>query len=106
MGQLEDFQNLLPVLDDYNIQLIAISPDNEATTKNTSRRFGQSYIFLSDTDRNVANELGIRSDENLPHPSLFLVATDGTLLWYYAHQDHKTRPSSLQMKRLLDKLFK
>ena len=106
MGQLEDFQNLLPVLDDYNIQLLAISPDNEATTKNTSRRFGQSYIFLSDIDRKLTSELGIRSNENLPHPSLFIVATDGTLLWYYAHQDHKTRPSSRQMKQLLDKLFK
>ena len=106
ISQLEDFQNLLPVLDDYNIQLLAISPDNEATTKNTSRRFGQSYIFLSDIDRKLTSELGIRSNENLPHPSLFIVATDGTLLWYYAHQDHKTRPSSRQMKQLLDKLFK
>jgi peroxiredoxin len=106
ISQLEDFQSLLPVLDDYNIQLLAISPDNEATTKNTSRRFGQSYIFLSDIDRNVADELGIRSDENLPHPSLFIVATDGSLLWYFVHTNHKARPSSQQVRKLLDDLFK
>jgi peroxiredoxin len=106
MGQLEDYQNLLQVLDDYNIQLIAISPDSEATTKNTSHRFGQSYIFLSDTDRQVAEELGIRSDENLPHPSLFVVATDGSLLWYFVHTNHKARPSSQQVRKLLDDLFK
>lgn len=106
ISQLEDFQGLLPVLNEYDIQLLAISPDNEATTKNTSRRFGQGYIFLSDTNRKITSELGIHSDKDLPHPSLFIVAKDGTLLWYYTSQDYKSRPSSLQMKQLLDQLFK
>ena len=45
ISQLEDWQNLLPLLADYNIQLLAISPDDAATTENTARRFWSKLYF-------------------------------------------------------------
>jgi peroxiredoxin len=101
IGQLEDYQSLLPLLQKYDIQLLAISPDDQATTQNTQRKFGQDYLFLSDKDLSVTRNYGIRSAENLPHPALFLVDKEGVLRWYYTSQDYKTRPSPEQVERVL-----
>lgn len=105
ISQLKDLQNLLPSLEEFGVQLIAISPDTVATTQNTARRFGQNYIFLSDEDRSLINKLGIRSNKNLPHPAIFIVDQKGILRWYYANSDYKTRPTSEQMKIVLQQLF-
>lgn len=105
ISQLKDLQNLLPTLEEHGVQLIAISPDTVATTENTARRFGQNYIFLSDTNRSLIDRLGIRNQSNLPHPAIFIVDQEGLLRWYYANSDYKTRPTSSQMKTVLEKLF-
>jgi len=46
IDQLSDYQALLPELDKYNIQLVAISPDNLVSMNNTKRRFGQKLCFF------------------------------------------------------------
>jgi len=105
MDQLSDYQALLPELEKYNIQLIAISPDDLSSMRNTSRRFGQSYIFLSDKNLQVTTRYGIGNSKNLPHPSLFLLDKEGVLLWYYASTDHKVRPSAQQVEGIIKALF-
>jgi peroxiredoxin len=105
MDQLSDYQTLLPELEKYNIQLIAISPDDLSSMQNTSRRFGQSYIFLSDKNLQVTTRYGIGNSKKLPHPSLFLVDKEGVLLWYYASTDHKVRPSAQQVEGIIKNLF-
>ena len=106
ISQLEDYQNLLPLLEQYNIQLLAISPDDVATARNTQRRLGQDYIFLSDSKREVVNLLGVGNEANLPHPAIFVVDKKGDLRWYYASVDHKVRPTAPQVEMILNDLFK
>jgi len=105
MDQLDNYQSLLPELENLNIRLLAISPDDSKAIQNTRRRFGQDYTFLSDADREVIRRYGIISSENLPHPALFLIDEHGVLRWYYASSDHKTRPSSAQVDRIIRKIF-
>lgn len=105
VDQLVDYQTLLPELEKYNIQLLAISPDNIASTENTQRKFGQNYVFLSDENLKVTRLYGIGNEKNLPHPSLFLIDKQGVLLWYYASKDHSTRPSAAQVEEIIQKLF-
>ena len=105
VDQLTDYQTLLPELEKYNIQLVAISPDKLASVENTQRKFGQSYVFLSDIDLKVTRQYGIGNQKNLPHPALFLINKQGKLVWYYASKDHEARPSSEQVEAIIQTLF-
>lgn len=105
MDQLDNYQRLLPELEKYDIQLIAISPDNLTAMKNTQRKFGQSYIFLSDNDLKVTHQYGIGNASSLPHPSLFLINKSGVLEWYYASSDHNTRPTASQVEKIIQQIF-
>lgn len=105
VDQLTDYQTLLPELEKYNIQLVAISPDKLASVENTQRKFGQSYVFLSDKDLKVTRQYGIGNQKNLPHPALFLINKQGKLVWYYASKDHEARPSSAQVEVIIQSLF-
>lgn len=103
--QLEDYQSLLPELEKYNIQLIAISPDARVSVENTQRKFGRSYLFLSDQDLQVTKKYGIGNEKDLPHPALFLVNQQGELAWFYASSDHTARPSAEQVEMIVKELF-
>jgi len=105
VDQLEDYQSLLPELEKYNIQLIAISPDARASIENTQRKFGRSYLFLSDQDLQITRKYGIGNKKDLPHPAIFLIDKEGTLVWYYASKDHKARPSAVQVEKIIQKSF-
>jgi peroxiredoxin len=105
MSQMEDLQALLPLLKDFNIRLVAVSPDPVATVKNTERRFGKDYLFLSDPDLKVIRQFGIENEKQLPHPSIFLVDSEGILLWYYSSADYKVRPTASQLKEILEAKF-
>ena len=105
IGQLSDYQSLLPELDKFNIQILAISPDNLASMKNTKRRFSQNYVFLSDAALKTSIQYGIGNENRLPHPSLFLIDKKGVLLWYYASANHKVRPSAVQVESIIKELF-
>ena len=105
MDQLDNYQALLPELEKYKIQLIAVSTDNKSSIKNTSRRFGQKYIFLSDKDLVVTRQYGIGNEKNLPHPALFLIDRQGNLIWYYASRDFKVRPTARQVEAIIKARF-
>ncbi len=106
LDQLDNYQALLPELEKYNLQLIAISPDNVSTMKNTQRKFGHDYILLSDSDLSTIREYGIGNDINLPHPSLFLIDKKGILKWYYSSIDHKVRPTADQVDVIIHTFMK
>ncbi len=105
MDQLDNYQALLPELEKHQIQLIAISTDDESAIKNNSRRFGQKYIFLSDRNLAVTRQYGIGNKNNLPHPALFLVDKQGDLIWYYASSDYKVRPTAGQVEAIIKNKF-
>jgi len=93
MDQLDNYQALLPELEKYEVQLLAISPDEKSALQSTRRRFGQRYIFLSDADLTVAGRYNVGNDKNLPHPSLFLIAS------------HKVRPTASQVEAIIRQTF-
>ncbi|HED32842.1 MAG TPA: redoxin domain-containing protein [Gammaproteobacteria bacterium] len=105
MDQLDNYQALLPELEKYEVQLLAISPDEKSALQSTRRRFGQRYIFLSDADLSVAGRYNVGNDKNLPHPSLFLIDREGRLIWYYASTSHKVRPTASQVEAIIRQKF-
>ncbi|VAW65416.1 Alkyl hydroperoxide reductase subunit C-like protein [hydrothermal vent metagenome] len=105
MDQLDTYQALLPELEKYQIQLLAISPDGKSAIEHTSRRFGQSYIFLSDEGLAVAKRYNVGNAKGLPHPSLFLIDRQGKLVWYYASTNHKVRPTARQVEAIIRQKF-
>jgi len=105
MDQLDDYQALLPELEKYNVQLLAISPDGQSAIQSTRRRFGQKYIFLSDEALVVAAKYNVGNDKNMPHPSLFLIDREGRLIWYYASTSHKVRPTARQVEAIIEQKF-
>lgn len=95
-----------------NYQVIAISPDSPGKLKSTTEKQSLNYGLYSDasgaliTSMGLAfkapdryeNRLGNYSDGQnpgiLPVPSLFVVDTDGTILFEYINPDYKQRISA------------
>ncbi|MBU2883153.1 peroxiredoxin family protein [Psychrosphaera sp. B3R10] len=102
IDQFSTIQPVLPQLKQYNVKLVAVSPDQQSAAQNTQRKFGQDYTFLMDTDLQVTKQYGINSEEGLPHPAVFLIKQAPTLsesevAWYYVSTDHTTRPTGEQL---------
>lgn len=102
VSNLESFEAVLPELAEKNVQLIGISPDSVSTNKNTQRQFGQNYLFLSDQGLNVSQLYGIKRNEKVPHPALFLIKQDGTIAWFHASKNVKVRPTGKQMLKVIE----
>lgn len=105
IDQLESFEAVLPELKSYNTRLVAISPDNQATIKNTQNQFGQNYLFLSDPELKFIDSLGLKSDESTPHPATILLKKGGEVVWFYVDDDFKTRPTGVQIRTVMQKFL-
>jgi peroxiredoxin len=105
VSHLEDIQNLFPTLDRYNVQLLAISPDDIKKSTQLALKFNKPYVFLSDKNLKVANQYGVKRNKKLPHPAVFLIDREGKLLWYHIDQQYRTRASAIQLKKILQEAF-
>ncbi|EWH08398.1 alkyl hydroperoxide reductase [Catenovulum agarivorans DS-2] len=105
VNQLESFEAVLPELKNHNTRLVAISPDDEATTKNTQKQFGQGYLFLTDPELKFIDSLGLKKDQTTPHPATILVKKGGEVVWFYVDKDYKTRPTGEQIRTVLQKFL-
>lgn len=101
MDQLDSIKAVLPELKQYGVQLIAVSPDDVATSQNTRRQFGQGFLFWSDAGGNAMKAYGIDRDDGLPHPAVYLIGKGGELKWYYASKDYKKRPTGEQLIQVI-----
>lgn len=101
MDQLDSIKAVLPELKQYGVQLIAVSPDDVATSQNTRRQFGQGFLFWSDASGNAMKAYGIDRDDGLPHPAVYLIGKGGELKWYYASEDYKKRPTGEQLIQVI-----
>lgn len=111
IDQLDGLQAVLPELQQYNVKLIAISPDDEATIQNTKRKFGQNYTFLSDKNLTASQLYGITKNEKLPHPAVYLISKQNSdkkskIEWMYVSKDHTKRPSGKQLLEKAKAVFK
>ncbi len=93
----------------FGYQLIAISPDAPKKLTNTIDKNDLSYSLYSDSDGKLMTEMGIAfqapkryggvlskySDNKnlgvLPVPSLFILDTDGTILYEFINPNYKRR---------------
>lgn len=104
IGHMDDIQSLLPELTTLGYQLLAISPDDIDGLKSMADRLENPYLFLSDPELNTIDAYGVRKDEELPHPAVIIVDTEGRVQWFYIGEDFKQRPSASQLRRVLTRL--
>ena len=102
VSHLDDIQSLFPVLDQHGVQLLAISPEDAEASAKLAKKFEQPYRFVSDSELVITDAYGIRRDEELPHPAVFLIDREGKIVWYYVGEDYKQRPSSSQLRQVIE----
>ncbi len=110
---------LVEIEDDLNaagIQMLAIGMDQPSKIKETPNRESMHYTLLSDSDAAAAEAFGIaftvpdelvkkykeeyqvdleaasgRTHHKLPHPSVFVVNTNGVIQFAHVNEDYKQR---------------
>jgi peroxiredoxin len=82
----------------YNI--IAISYDSIESQKKFSDKYGFKYTLLSDEGSEIIKAFGILNEEmkegssyyGVPHPAIYVVGADGTILNILKEEGYKARP--------------
>ena len=105
-------------------QIIAVSPDSPSELKKSVEKNELSYDLYSDSDGKLISEMGIAfqapekyssmllkysDDKNarlLPVPSLFVIDTDGTILFEYISPNYKNRITESLLLSVLKDLNK
>lgn len=131
--QLQAYQGDLEKFDQYNAQLVAISPEqpqnanetimaNELTfevlsdyNNDVARAYNLIWVIPSDmrekfyswleskTGKNLASYNGLESDE-LPIPATFVIAQDGTITYMFKNENYKIRAANEEILAALEKL--
>lgn len=102
LGQLKKYYRNFQ---DRGIRIIAVSVDSPALNARLRRRLGADYMFLSDPDLSLIDNLGIRhrrTNDNvdaLAVPAQFLVDGQGVIGWLYRTATWRQR---LPHKRVLE----
>lgn len=114
--QLGQLQSIESDIIELGYQIIAVSPDRPELLKKHADEKGIKYLILSDSDMTAAKSFGIAfkldeaivtkyrssygidvegdSDHKhhlLPVPSVFLIGTDGVILFSYVNPNYKVR---------------
>lgn len=76
-------QNNYAKIQAADAELIAISSDNENTTKTTVKNENLKFLVLSDKDRNTISEYNVvdRNNKRIARPASFIIKKDGTVAW-------------------------
>ena len=118
---------LIEIQDDLQAagyQLLAVSIDQPSKLKETPKHDDLGYTLLSDSDATAAEAFGIaftvpddlvtkykndyqidleaasgKMHHKLPHPSVFVVSTDGTIQYAHVNEDYKVR---LEPEKILE----
>ena len=107
---------------DAGFQILAVSPDSPENLNKILDKNEIQYTLLSDSHGELIKAMGIaykasflfenfRSKgatgeklELMPVPSLFIVGTDGTILYEYVNPDYKVRMSGEELLKVLPTL--
>jgi peroxiredoxin len=105
-------------------QIVGISPDNYKTLQSNRTYNDSSYSVYSDSSATLIQAVGIgyktplatkgyiaskskyKATDVLPVPSVFVLDTDGKILFEYINPDYKTRLSSEMLLAILKSLKK
>ena len=102
VSHLDDIQNLFPTLKAQGVQLLAISPDPTVDSQELAAKFNQPYVFVTDQDLAIANAYGVQRDESIPHPTVVLINKEGIVVWFYASENYRQRPSAEQLQQVIE----
>ena len=108
-------EDLLPILDDLGIRLIAISPQRPDKSLSTQEKNELSFVVLSDPGNQIATALGVLTEHSeevravqraigvnvaesnhdgthtVPIPTVAIIDSGGTVRWIDIHPDYSTR---------------
>lgn len=105
VSHMEDITTVLPELEAKGVEVVAISPDDIANLKTMAGRLNNPYTFLSDPKLVATNAYGVQKNSKLPHPSVVIVDAAGVVQWFYVGEDYKTRPSSSQVLKVVNRIM-
>ena len=115
MGQLREIESKLTAL---GYQIVVISPDRPEKIQEFTAKNEYDYTLLSDSDLKAASALGVafrvsdkmfealqsynldiedasgKTHHLLPVPSVFIVDTEGVILFEYVNPDYRVRIDS------------
>jgi peroxiredoxin len=82
---------------DLGVRLFAVSVDPPQASEALRQRLGIDFTFLSDSDGEVLDLLGIRhrrarrDGEDIAYPAQILVDQGGTVRWVYSADSYRVR---------------
>lgn len=111
---LKGFQNILPEIQEFGANLVAVSPEKPDKSLSTKEKANLEFEVLSDPQSRVAEAYGLafkmsqatvkrgRYDQWLPSfnddprlvlpvPATYVISQDGTILWAFLEADYKLR---------------
>ncbi|PSW15782.1 hypothetical protein C9J01_01840 [Photobacterium rosenbergii] len=127
--ELEMFDEMKPVFDDYNVKVIAISGDTPEATRAHQKRDNLSHLLLSDPELNIIKQYGVEHHKafggdatpakkvlGLPFPTKMkyrsmaiptsiLVDEHGTIIWIDQSEDVRMRANEKLINRVLLSAF-
>lgn len=119
---LAELQEIEQDILDMGFQIVAISPDSPEKLKESVSKNKLNYSLYSDADMSMATSFGLAfqapekysdmliersSDKNsglLPVPAVFVIGTDGKILFEYINPNYDTRISGEMLKAVLSTL--
>jgi peroxiredoxin len=112
MEQLGKLKSLLTKQQKEKVQILAVSVDNHEESKKfgemLSKRFDGEFDFplLEDKDHKVIDRYGIFNPDGKgwPHPSTFVIDTQGVVRWKFIETRPEKRPSNQQIVAELRKI--
>lgn len=120
-NHLKELRLIERELTEQGFQLLAVSPDKPSELSQTLTKHSMAYQLLSDSKMTGAKALGIAfkvdaaiaeqlrsygidlegaSGHNhhlLPHPAVFIIDQQGTIVFAYVNQDYKVRLSASEI---------
>lgn len=84
------------------LEVVFLSYDDAATQADFAARRGISGVFVSDPDSEIIKAFGLLNEQHMPgsfgygipHPAVFIVDPDGTILAKLYEDDYRTDPKS------------
>ncbi len=100
ISQMKDLQGRLTDFSAAGLQLVGVSYDSPETLERAVAKHGLTMTLLSDAGSKTIDAYGIRNEAltgraaGVPHPTVFVVDTQGVIRAKLQREGHRTRPEA------------
>ncbi len=107
---MRSFQERLKEFEARGVRVVAISVDPPDETQKLREKRGYTYLFLSDSKREVIRQWdlvhphGGPNGADIARPAEFLIDPSGTIRWVNLTEDYKVRIPAKEALKALDDL--